>query len=465
MDKIVRELLFTPLSAGTLSAIIPDFCIELPSEEIRAPALLTCDEGNFKFTVHFMEGVPPAGLGDSKKKVLAKKDQIAVSGQINAEIAFCCRDVFPPNGKTIRGRGTSTIVLRSSKLELVPQKGDTLTSEQLESVFEKINAANPKFVSNDKKISDSPSPKKSTFHAHVIFHGQKLKIHDAETKKSEINDFLGEAIQESIDTHIFSGDGYEGALIEIDNELHLHLRSKENDPTEITDLCELTDRIIWSVGFTFGFHPWPTYRELRIDHKVEERWISPRLFLKDTFLAPVSESLGWSYFEKQENPIHAIIPTIAAGILSLEKIESGRIKELFWHVLSSDLSTVPYSTKILNLCAAIDGLMQVVTGNADTENPPGFNQMLKSTGNVLGLSEWVEKTLSIRKKYRNDFAHGRLWLRDENLEHMHDYAQLGCAFMTIIAARCGYEGPILADPFGPRQVIISALKNVSSTAG
>jgi hypothetical protein len=58
--------------------------------------------------------------------------------------------------------------------------------------------------------------------------------------------------------------------------------------------------------------------------------------------------------------------------------------------------------------------------------------------------------MKIRKKHRDHLSHGRLWILEDASSDAYftDYPRLGCAFMTIIAALCGYSGHIVDDPFG-----------------
>lgn len=161
-----------------------------------------------------MQPLPPADLGSLRKQFVTQADQLTISGQINGEIAFRCRDIFPPSGLTTRSRGTSTITMASSRMELIAEGSDTLDSRELRARL---------------KMEESATRENVSFDAHVIFHGPKLRILDSGTQITRRNDFLGEAASSSADTHVFSGEGYEGAVIQNKDELHLHLRSTERD--------------------------------------------------------------------------------------------------------------------------------------------------------------------------------------------------------------------------------------------
>jgi hypothetical protein len=307
-----------------------------------------------------------------------------------------------------------------------------------------------------------PTRQSSDFDAHVIFHGPKLRIRESGSETKEKNDFLGEITNSAADTHVFSGDGYKGALIQRGEELHLHIKSEERKDVRDLDASDLVDRVARSVGFAFGFHPWPVYRELRRDHVVVERWLSPRLGLSQSFLAPVSEALWHTYFSERTNPLFSIIPTVARGLATLRPNERERIETLLWHVHSSDMSKLPRSTQMLILCSALDGMVEVIAGVDNKIKRLATDKLWRRANDTLGFSweSWLKGIFALRGKYRHDLSHGRLWLPEERdfAEDMGDYARLGCAFMTLIAARCGYEGPLMADPYQRRKVIIRSLR-------
>jgi hypothetical protein len=447
MEDKIRKLLFQPLVKGTLSAIVPDFAIELKSGRVEVPARLTSEDDSFKFTLHFMGAQPAAGLGRNEKNLMGKADQLTVRGQIEGEVAFGCSDVFPPVGGTTRSRGTSTIEVTSSLMHLTPEGSDLMTTSQIESRLG--IEAQP----GDDDICD--------IRAHIIFHGPELRMQNAGTERKTKNDFLGEAVSSSTDTHVFSGVGYEGALIQKDEELHLHIKS-EDKISKKTDPVELVNRVIGAVAFTMGFHPWPAYREIRNNHLIIERFISPHLNLKQTYLAPVSGSL-WSTFRLEStNPLHSIIPTIANGMGALPEAVFSRLEILLWNVRSSALSDLPHSTKMLTTCSALEGLVKLII-NHDRKSKKTAQIIWKEASDVLQITwdGWTKEIFDLWYRHRNSLAHGNLWEMEEKEEigdYFLDYPKLGCAFMTLVAAWCGYRGPILADPFAPKATVIENIK-------
>jgi hypothetical protein len=449
MDKRVREILFEPLSKNILSAIIPDFVFKSGDQEISAPAQLVRHDDEFKFTLHFNTGQPPPELQSVRGGFFNQFDKKTVRGQINGEIGFRCDDIFPPSTMTTRSRGTSIAVLNSHRMHLIAEGTDEMTTREVR-----------KFIG---QTTEEQSQETTGFNAHLIYHGPRLKMFDAGTEVTTKNDFLGEAASSTADTHQFKSDVWEGALIQQELELHLHLRSREGldvhlSPQQVTDLV---DRVNQSVGFVLGFQPWPAYREVRIDHKVFERWLSPRFDVSTTYLTPVSESMCTHFLNDPGNAFHRIIPTISDGLERISAEARKRLTMLLWHFRSGNSGALPGSTRLLILCAVLDGLTKLITG-ARNPKKAATEKMWKRASAKLGFSwdKWTKGVFEVWGKHRHLLAHGWLWLGEEleAEEFFADHARLGCAFLTFVAAFCGYEGPILADPFQNRIIIIRDIK-------
>jgi len=350
MESRVRELLFEPLRKNVLSAIVPDFTVMSGKQQTSAPAQVVRREDAFEFTLHFNTGLPPAQLQSTQGGFFNENDRITVTGQIDGEIAFPCDDVFPPSTMTTRSRGTSITILNSKRMHLIAEGTDRMISNEVRQL-----------IGEPSKEKDNA---RKSFNAHLIYHGPKLKMRDAGTEVVTKNDFLGEAASSTADTHQFESDIWEGALIQQELELHLHLRSREELDVDLSSqqIIDLVDQANQSVGFVLGFQPWPAYREVRIDHEVFERWLSPRFDLPTTYLAPISEGMWMHFREDRQNPIHAIIPTIAEGLGRLPKEDSKKLTTLLWHFRSGDSRDLPSSTRLLILCAVLDGLTKLIAG-------------------------------------------------------------------------------------------------------
>lgn len=439
MDKRVRELLFEPLRKNFLSAIVPDFVFDPGDKEIRVPARLVRRGDEFQFILHFNTGQPPPELQSLCGGFVDEADQRIVCGQIEGQLAFRCDDVFPPSTMTTRSRGTSTTILRSNRLHLVAEGTDMIGTTE----------------------SDCGDPK--PFSAHLIYHGPKLNMQDAGTEIVTKNDFLGQATTSTADTHQFTSEVWEGALIQQESELHLHLRSREAEiALSSQEIINLVDRANQAVGFVLGFHPWPTYREVRVDHQILERWLSPRFDLSTTYLVPASETV-WAHFHgKPESAIHSIIPTIIDGLAEIPSDRRERLTTLLWHFRCGNIRELPSSTQLLILCAVLDGLMKLIVG-ADPSAKPATDKTWRKASDIVGFSwdRWTSDVFKVWGKHRHLLAHGWLWVGEEleGDEFFVDHARLGCAFLTFVAAYCGYDGPILADPFENRIITIHDIKS------
>lgn len=257
MDTRVRDLIFTPLVERNLSEIIPDFTMELPDGPVTAPAQVTFDGDKFQFAVHFVDGNTSESLITPGKSTFTKADTITVRGQLASEIAFECSDVYPSSRRATRSRGTVTVILESSRMHLPAEGADEMDTAELSELLGTPREGSPE-VSSD-------------FRSHSIFHGPKLRLPNSGSETLRKNDYLSEASESSLDTHVFQGQGYEGALIQKAQELHLHLRSNESNLLDEGNWSSVVRNVERALGFTHGFHPWPAYRETRLNHRVGER--------------------------------------------------------------------------------------------------------------------------------------------------------------------------------------------------
>jgi hypothetical protein len=450
MDRHIRDTLFEPLKKNILSAIVPEFIFQSGEHEISAPAQLVRDDDEFKFTLHFNTGKPPPELESVRGGFFNEADKKSVRGQINGEIGFRCDDVFPPSTMTTRSRGTSIVSLTSHRMHLVAEGTDQMTTKEVQ-----------RFIGED---TDDEDPETSRFNAHLIYHGPKLKMFGAGTEITTKNDFLGEAASSSADTHQFEADTWEGALIQQGLELHLHLRSREDADVDLSEeeMIDVIDRANQAVGFVLGFNPWPAYREIRINHRVVERWLSPTFGLPTTYLTPVSKSMWAHFLSHPANPFHRILSTITEGLGRIPESERKKLTMLLWHFRSGTIRALPSSTRLLILCAVIDGLMKLIGKARDPEHA-ATNKTWRDASDALGFcwDKWTKSVFEVWSKHRHLLAHGWLWMGEEmdSQEFFIDHARLGCAFLTFAAAYCGYEGPIMADPFKNRILTISQIKS------
>lgn len=443
MDSKVRDLIFNPLVSSDLTLLVPDLAVETSEGLITTSAKLTCsNKSKFELTLHFMQPQVPEVLRLGGSRIIGAQDRLKVTGQIEGDIRFSAL-ALPPSSQTSSTRGTSTCTISTDRLELIAENLDLQTYAEIDEL-----------LGNTSSLQES---KEFSFSAHLIFHGPKLYLIDSGTEIIRNNDFLGQSTSSSFDTHRFRGTGWEGALIQKGEELHLHLRDTGDSDTPVLDPVDLVDRVVNAVAFIHGFHPWPAYREIRINHRVVERWISPRLNLKQSFLAPVSQRMGSSVRSEPTASLCRIIPTIAEGFGKLSLKDRKRINILLWNVRSSSLGDLPGSTKLLMVCAAIDGLLRVIAG--DKSNTL---DLWRHANDRLGLSweKWTSKVFEIRGRHRHDLSHGRLWLPEESPSEsiFTDYPELGCAFMILFAALCCYDGPITANPFQSSEITIASLR-------
>ena len=445
MNPNVRKLIFEPLVTGRLHAMIPDFTIESSDNPIIVPASLTCpDNDSFQFTLYFQHHEIPEVFARSHHRILTTGDRIRISGTVDGEIGFWT-SVFPGGQKVIRSEGISTVTIQTEKLNLSAMGTDLLTHAELSKQY-------------GLRSDDESAFRQDTFEAHLIFKGPKLGLRDSGTRVVTHNGFLGESVSASLDTHTFSGDGWEAALIQNQSELHLHIRNQATSLAQIDDPELLVDQISAAVAFTHGFMPWPIYHELRINHRVTNRWLAARCNLEQSWLAPLNSNLCNRTAEKDNFQNTAMIPSIAEGFRRFPVEKYKQLKHLLWNVIAADLGELPSKTKILIICAALDGLMKVIGRDRGSGHTMDEWQ---EAAKITGISwNWLSEIMDTRKKHRDDLSHGRLWMLGNNADNSFftDYPSLGCAFMIMIAAWAGYSGLINENPMGQKILKIDDLK-------
>lgn len=447
METAARKIIFTPLFQRKLRVIVPQLKISSSAGVLIAPALLSSRGEDFVFELHLSQTDVPLELQvNAGNRSYTTKDCLTVSGEINGEIPFVCDDVFPPSQHSTRSRGTSTVTLSSHHLQLTPEGTELNTFAEVSRML--------------GGKSEKPDDEWPGFSAHLIFHGPALLMPNAGTKTVSENDFVGSVTNSTLDTHQFQGNGYKGALVEKNKELHLHVLGDKlsSGEVKIEDATAIIESIANAVGFCFGFNPWPVYREIRVNHIIVERWICPQFELPTTYLAPISNSLWFHLQSNPEDPIHTIIPCVADGLRNLSARQRERLLNLLWHARCTSASNVPESTRLLTICAVLDGMTKLIT-DSEPSDRPATDATWKAANELLGLSweKWTASIFEIWGKHRHRLSHGWLWVEDESEpnDFFSDYPKLGCAFHLMAARLCGYSGCVMSDPFKNKKTRIS----------
>lgn len=451
MHPLMRKHLFKPMVAGELSLVVPELTIWIHDQEIKAPARLSlASDGDLEFNIHFTEAEPPELLRRGVEGILSEKDQLTLTGQIEGEIAFRCR-CFPPTNRTSRSSGTSTVRMDTRRLHLTAEEFDTKSTNEMLALMGR--PALPK------------AETARSFHAHLIFQGPKLRILDSGTKTTRRNDFLGEASQDSFDTHQFSSEAWEAALIEKDDEIHLHIRNRKESTERVDDPSALVDHIAFAVAFTHGFQPWPVYRELFQDHRLLERWFGTHINLSQSDVAPLTERLGATRRHVPTAPIRNIIPAITEGLDTLADEKRERLTTLHWNVQGTAVGDLPPSTNLLILCSALEGFLRLIAGHETNSRIPA-RQLWKEGIETLGFKweGYCEEIFQLWRTHRNRLAHGGLWLPDGTpiADYLIDSPRFEGAFTTFVSAFCGHNGPVVTNRFKGEYTKIESLRSVST---
>ena len=109
--------------------------------------------------------------------------------------------------------------------------------------------------------------------------------------------------------------------------------------------------------------------------------------------------------------------------------------------------------------------MKLIAG-ADDPKKAATDKIWRKASDTLHFSwdRWTKNIFEVWGKHRHLLGHGWLWLTEElsPQEYFTDHALLGCAFLTFVAAYCGYTGPIIADPFKNAVLDIRTIKSKKS---
>lgn len=429
MKKEVRELLFEPLSKGRLQITVPILEIAAKDGETwKVPAEMTWNGREFILRIFDNQLQDDAitqifGLTEDPTEglILNETTAVKVRGHLAGRVYFEC-EVQPTGGRHFRRPGICSIDLRTQKLHLTDS---AIRAHQQELTRGKVSAA---------------------YSAHVIFHGPKLQIRDGSSKVTTTNEFLGDWYSETMNTHSFESDTWGAALIQKDAELHLHLSPKKDLEYEqlLDDPREILRDIMDSVGFTHGFKAWPVYYSFWSPKYGREEWLRPDFNLKQSDDRPVQGPAFYHPRMPASGPYENIIPVIAEGLKLLPAASKKRLKFLLWNVTEVSTVQLPDSTTMLILTSAIDGILQIAAQMEDGGNTRKF---WKDGAKRLDLQweGWVEGIFELRKKYRDDIAHGRLWHIQEidSADYFRDYPKLASAFAILFARLCGYAGPMI----------------------
>lgn len=452
MNSAVRNTIYKPLVEGTFREIVTGFQILLPEGVFGASALVSPGGGGFQFEVHCNRSSLPDALLPGSRRVFTIDDTLTLKGSVAGKIEIKADDVFPALRTSTNHRGQSTLLFQSNRIHLPPEGLDLVDSA---SIATRLRGG-PVQESNIKKGGE----------AHVIFHGPMLRLKNGRTENRKTNDFLGDASSATLDTFTFESESYEGALIQDGQELHLHLRSRSEMPFTGEQWTSLVKRIELCVGFTHGFHPWPIYREVRLDHVVQERWIGRHLNLDQTGLSPICKSMEFDVIDRTDTPLARIIPTLEMGLSSCPaKVQSG-LRQILWYSRATEISELPPTTKLLMACTTLDAVMKLLAGQEDPNKSAKTNRVWKEGVTAAGLSwdDWGVELFDCYGKHRHHLAHGWLLLPEdkEQTAFFDDYPRLVAGLGTVIAAHCSYDGPIVSNSYSGSILEIASIRSRTS---
>lgn len=399
MRDAIRNTLVDPLKRGTLKAIVPDLVINNSDRQAVVPAELVVEDGSFLFSV----------FSDD----LWNERLCGLAGHVDGNVWFDC---------------TGEFLLRSIQTTFAGKRVSRYRVREIEL----------------PDLTEAPPPKNG-FLGHAVFHGPKLVLPNAGTRTTARHEFLGDLVSEHFDTHRFGGDGWNGALIQRDDELHLHVQSDEEAEFLSRDPEILFRAMVEMTGFTHGFEPLPIYERFVVDGSEGRAVVKPDISLRQARTVPLPRRHWSGCRHAGDDDAMNILATLAEGFERLSQKQRERLHFLLWNMRASETAELPNSTEALIVCSALDGLMRIA-GN--TEEERSTKAVWEAAARKLGLAwdtGWFHEVYRLRPKHRNALAHGRLWHIEESGDFAaltEDIPRLRRAFNAIFCLLCGYRGPV-----------------------
>src|SRR5260221_1155175 len=242
--------------------------------------------------------------------------------------------------------------------------------------------------------------------------------------------------------------GGEFCLEEKDGELLVYFRRPLAGATSALSIVSVFDGILKAIGFTHCIHPWTYYRQHRIDHRVEERWVKPSQQCATDGLRPMCEGRFRLATDSRSLFIKAV-EFFAAGSEQAETFHRA-----LWLLHSSNPHGMAFEVRVLTLCSVLEGLVKEHAGGGLGSNPDPWKKGIANL--CLDWDGWFEKVFQSWKDYRNKLAHGFDVLPSaaNPIDIAHVYSRIFAAIYVIIARQIGYTGKLEASMLESRDAIL-----------
>jgi hypothetical protein len=286
---------------------------------------------------------------EPKRVVWTPADAWKVSGTIEGDLKFSCDQVSPLGKEHFWSFGERKPYIQKLSLEsidLIPSGFDALSPVQ------------------KAKLLGRPIPKKPKYpdvEFHAMLFGCKPVFLNAGTRTEIKNDFLGNFRGgSSFDTFIDRNNDYDFALIKKDGDTHIHFRSKSQfHSVSAADDWRRFYALLFAIGFTHGFQPWP-YRILhyRDGRKIADKITVPRKLAK-TIHAPFDDGIGHLGNLGRKGSQNSVI-RLAARFFEKKTPLSENLSHLLFLFREAGGSSAHFDIKTLALCSLFEGVVTLM---------------------------------------------------------------------------------------------------------
>lgn len=251
------------------------------------------------------------------------------------------------------------------------------------------------------------------------------------------------------------------------------------------------DALLQAVAYTHAIFPWPTFIESRRDGQLLVRKLKVVRQVQGSML-PLRDVDGYS---TPAAPT-ALIAAVAAHFLNLPDREREKHKEALWVFRGADSDAASPPLQMAMICSIIEGLRSQLFKVQDP--PTAFTELQKEalgwiddleaastcperSGMIKRLRartagweyndrrvewenaflplfpdrrDWVMEVFKLFKNYRHGPAHGSYGSITNGDPHevLEAIGRFAGFVNIVIAARAGYQGPILESPFADRRI-------------
>lgn len=376
--SLKQEELIAAIDAKSGRFRIDKVRIITPDATYRGAGVLECGE-KLMLSITLPKG---KDISAFSKNIVARKDFWKLKGVIEDSLNISI-DSLPPISKKHYGNGSNVVVFGISEFDVEPAAFDKKTNSQIMKMLAAHRTDAPKANPKKARRLKKENPEVSFF---AVLKDYKLIALNKGTEIVETNEFLGKRPKSRMDTCMGILPGWKYGLIQVVNDVHVHLKSdeiyvsrgKEEDSKHL-------EAVLRAIAFTHGQHAWPSQLEYRCDHKMLTNKIRVIRNVSRTHHAPFSERLWhnnllgnvkWDFSETFQKAYEFFL---SGTELSKE------IEELVYLLREAGGDNIPLRIELLTVCTLYESLMRAIfsyqsKGKAKTKDVLAF---IKSKASLI----------------------------------------------------------------------------------